>query len=75
MAKRDLGKLGVTDLEQLERPLPSGIRCSVTLALRREDHGSEYNRVRRFEALGIDEQERDAFAPDDTENDESEANA
>lgn len=26
MAKRDLGKLGVTDLDQLEQPLPAGIR-------------------------------------------------
>ncbi len=65
MAKRDLGKLGVTDLEQLERPLPAGIRCAVKLALRRDDDGSEYNRVRRFDVLGIDEPERDAFAPTD----------
>jgi hypothetical protein len=68
MAKRDFGKLGVTDLEQLERPLPPGIRCNVKLALRRDDDGSEYNRVRRFVVLGIDPPERDAFAPtDDTE--------
>jgi len=65
MAKRDLGKLGVTDLEQLERSLPSHMRCSVKLALRRDDDGTEYNRVRRFDVLGIDEPERDAFAPDD----------
>ena len=64
MAKRDLGKLGVADLEQLERPLPPGIRCSVKLALRRDDDNSEYNRVRRFDVLGTDEPERDAFAPD-----------
>ena len=63
MAKRDLAKLGVGDLEQLERPLPPGIRCSVKLALRRDDDGSEYNRIRRFDVLGIDEPERDAFAP------------
>lgn len=65
MAKRDLAKLGVTDLEQLERPLPAGIRCSVTLVLRCDDDGSKYNRVRRFDVLGIEELERDAFAPDD----------
>lgn len=72
MAKRDLGKLAVTDLEQLERPLPPGIRCAVKLALRRDDDGSEYNRVRRFDVLGIDEPERDAFAPDDANVDETE---
>ena len=72
IAKRDLGKLGVTDMEQLERPLPPGIRCSVNLALRREDDGSEFNSVRRFNVLGIDELERDAFAPTgDTEADDS----
>ena len=65
MAKRDLAKLGVTALEQLEQPLPPGIRCKVKLALRRDDDGTEYNRVKRFEAVGIDPPEQDAFAPQD----------
>jgi hypothetical protein len=63
MTKRDLGKIGVTELEQLEKPLPGPIRCNVTLVLRRDDHGSEYNAVRRFEVTGIDVPEVDAFAP------------
>ena len=29
MAKRDLQKLGVTDLDQLNNPIPAGIRCNV----------------------------------------------
>jgi hypothetical protein len=66
MAKRDLLKLGVTALEQLERPLPPGIRCRVKLAFRRDDDGTEYNRVKRFEVIGIDLPEQDAFAPTDT---------
>ena len=61
--KRDLGKLGVTSLEQLENPLPKYIRCKVRLALRKEDDGTESNRVRSFEVLGIDKPEPDAFAP------------
>lgn len=65
MAKRDLGKLGITALEQLERPLPSGIRCKVKLALRKDDDGAEFNRVRSFEVIGIDPPETDAFAPTD----------
>lgn len=65
MAKRDLGKIGVTALEQLERPLPQGIRCKVKLALRRDDDGTETNRVKRLHVLGIDEPEVDAFAPGD----------
>jgi hypothetical protein len=63
--KRDLVKLGVSSLEQLERPLPPGIRCRVKVVLRKDDDGAEFNRVRRFEVIGIDEPERDAFAPQD----------
>ena len=37
LAKRDLGKLGVTSLEQLERPLPEGIIVTAKVALRRGD--------------------------------------
>ncbi|MDB5294891.1 MAG: hypothetical protein JWO31_874, partial [Phycisphaerales bacterium] len=65
MAKRDLGKLGVTSLEQLERPLPPGIRCRVQLALRREDDGREHNRVRSFDVVAIDGVEDDDFPPPD----------
>ena len=64
MAKRDLGKLGVTSLEQLELPLPPGIRCKVKLVLRKDDDGTQHNRVRVFEVVGIDAPEGDAFAPD-----------
>lgn len=65
MAKRDLGKLGVTALEQLERPLPAGIRCTVRVALRKDDEGTAYNRVKSFRVVGIDEPEQDPFAPID----------
>lgn len=63
--KRDLSKLGVTDLDQLERPLPRGIRCKCKLVVRRDDDGNTYNRVRRFDVVGLDPPERDAFAPTD----------
>jgi hypothetical protein len=63
MAKRDLGKLGVASLEQLERPLPPGIRVKVRLALRRDDDGTERNRVKAFEVIGVDPLEDEAFAP------------
>ena len=63
MTKRDLAKLRVTRLDQLERPLPQGIRCRVRLALRTEDDGRRYNRVRSFEVLAIEPPEPDPFAP------------
>jgi hypothetical protein len=61
MAKRDLGKLGVMDLEQLERPLPAGILIRAKIALRKNDDGAEHNRVVRFEPAGIER--GDAFEP------------
>jgi len=71
--KRDLGKLGITRLEQLEETaLPPGrIRCKVHVALRRADDGTEYNRVRSFAVVGTDEPERDPFAPTDGEADDA----
>lgn len=67
MAKRDLAKLAVTSITQLEQPLPPGIRCTVKVALRKDDDGSEYNRVRSFDVIGIDaDPTADAdFAPSD----------
>jgi hypothetical protein len=63
MAKRDLAKLGITSLDQLERPLPVGLRCNLKLTLRKGDDGAEYNRVKTFEVTGIDKVEDDDFAP------------
>lgn len=60
--KRDLAKLGVKSLEQLERPLPRGIRCKCKIALRKDDNGEERNRVKLFEVIGIDPPEVDPFA-------------
>ncbi len=54
MTKRDLAKIGVTELVQLERPLPARIRCRVKLALRKNDEGAEYNHVSRFEVMGVE---------------------
>ena len=69
MAKRDLAKLGVTSLDQLDKPLPRGIRCRVRLALRRDDDGREHNQVRSFEVIGIDQPEQSPFAPADEKED------
>jgi hypothetical protein len=65
MAKRDLAKLGVTSLDQLDHPLPPGIRCKCKLVVRRGDDGAEFNKLRTFAVVGIDEPEADAFAPTD----------
>lgn len=66
MTKRDLAKIGVTSLDQLERPLPPGIVCTVKLVLRRDDDGAEFNRVKRFDVLRIESPTPDPFAPPGT---------
>lgn len=65
MAKRDLGKLRITSLEQLEQPVPQRIVCAVKLALRTEDDGTRHNKVRSFEVLRIETPAAEPFAPDD----------
>src|SRR5262249_45925760 len=67
MAKRDLGKLGITDLRQLERPLPAGVVIQAKIVLRRDDDGREYNRVRSFEVVSVEPTRSDPFAPTDPE--------
>ncbi len=69
--KRDLAKLGVKSLEQLEQPLPRGIRCKCRLALRRDDNGNERNRLKSFDVVGINKPADDPFAPRDTPTPES----
>src|SRR5262245_54654273 len=65
MTKRDLAKIGVTDLAQLEQPLPAGILIKGKLALRTDDDGNESNRLVRFECIGIER--GDAFEPKEDE--------
>jgi hypothetical protein len=63
LAKRDLGKLGVEDFEQLERPLPRGIIVKASVGREPDDSGVERNRVRWFDVVGIEAPEPDPFAP------------
>jgi hypothetical protein len=65
MAKRDLAKLGVQSLSQLESPLPRGIVVAAKVALRNGDDGSEFNRIIRFEVVEIMQPPPDPFAPKD----------
>jgi hypothetical protein len=65
MTKRDLAKLGVQELQQLDKPLPPGILIKGKLALRSDDDGNESNRLVRFECIGVEE--GDAFEPADAE--------
>jgi len=64
-SKRDLEKLGITELVTNDRPLPPGIVCAVRVVLRRDDDGNERNQVKRLDVLRIDEPKPDPFAPQD----------
>jgi hypothetical protein len=61
MSKRDLAKIGITTLEQLEQPLPPGILIKGKLVLRTDDDSNESNRLVHFQFIGLEEPE--AFAP------------
>jgi hypothetical protein len=60
MTKRDLAKIGITRIDQLDRPLPLGILIKGKVALRKNDDGTESNRLVRFEFVGM---EKDPFEP------------
>lgn len=69
MAKRDLGKLGIEQPEQLERPLPDGIIVKARVALRRNDDGTEFNRVSHFDVVAVEPPTPEPFAPVDAGDD------
>lgn len=50
LAKRDLAKLGIERPDQMDHPLRP-VRVQLRVALRVEDDGTEYNRIRSFERL------------------------
>lgn len=65
-ALRDLRKLGVESLDQLEKPLPAGIVIEANVVLRRDDDGTERNQLRNsnpFDLVGIEPEKPDPFAP------------
>lgn len=61
--KRDLLKIGVTDLEQLDKPIPEGLVVECRVALRRDDDKTERNRVVRFDLLRVEPPPPNPFAP------------
>jgi len=50
-AKKDLAKVGITNSEDLDKPVKVGLICQVSVAIERVDDGREFNRVRKFKVL------------------------
>jgi hypothetical protein len=63
LAKRDLAKLGVTDLEQLDLPLPERIIVDVRVARRMDEDGMERSRVTLLDVVGSEPSEPEPCAP------------
>jgi hypothetical protein len=65
-ARRDFKKLGILNRHQLEQPLPAAkrIRCEIVVRIHKSDTtGEDYNVVKFFHVVGIDEVQADPFAP------------
>ena len=62
ITKRELGRIGIAKAEQLESPIPVGIRVRVRVVIEQDDKGNLFNRVRTIlEFVGI--APADPFAP------------
>jgi hypothetical protein len=61
MAKRDLAKIGICREEQLEEPIPRGILVHAKVVIRRDDDGTERNRIVRLDPAGVEA--GDSFEP------------
>ena len=66
--RRDLSKLDINNLEQLEQPVPQGIRCKVRVVVKTDDDGEERNRVRKIERLEDDPPDPFAAKPPEPAN-------
>jgi hypothetical protein len=53
---------------RLEQPLPEGIVVAAKVALRKNDDGTEYNRVNRLDVVCIETPEPEPFAPSQHSN-------
>jgi hypothetical protein len=64
-ALRDFAKLGIRDKAQIEMPLPRDkrIRCRLVVVVNESNIGDLFNKVKRFEPIGLDPMEADPFAP------------
>jgi hypothetical protein len=53
MTKRDVGRLGIASLEQMELPIPPGIVTDVKVVARVDDDGTERNYVTGFTVVDV----------------------
>lgn len=51
--KFELGEFGITDLDQLEQPLPAGRIVEAVVTRRVDDAGVAYNKIRRIKAIPL----------------------
>jgi hypothetical protein len=63
ITKRELGKLGISEFDEVGRPLRHELVCRVRVAIRRGDDQREFNHVTRFAVVRTEPLAADPFAP------------
>jgi hypothetical protein len=51
---RELGKIGLTTLGQLDAPFPAGLVVRAKIFIRKRDNGDEFNEVRSWELVRVE---------------------
>lgn len=69
--RRDLNKLGIHDIKQLDEPLQKGIHCRLQVVIHTSDDGTQFNKVKSFEVIGIQSPEPDPFDRELTQIDQA----
>jgi hypothetical protein len=76
--KRELGKLGVTQPNQLKQPPPTGLLADVRVALNTDDDGRQFNKVLGFKIVELPpaasalQPDADEFGEDEEDEDDEE---
>lgn len=65
MTKRELARIGINSIAQLDQPVPpSRIRCRIQVVARTSESGEVFNEVRNFKVVAIDDPHPEPFAPE-----------
>ena len=61
--KRELSKIKILQLEELENPIPKHFICRIYVVKEKQNDGREFNNVKSFNVLSFEPEEADPFAP------------
>lgn len=61
--KRELSKIEILQLEELENPIPKHFICRIYVVKEKKSDDREFNNVKSFNVLGFEPEAADPFAP------------